>query len=69
LICNILQNLFKKTAFGDTFASIGVREPQPRASEAFRAFGDQHRQIEKEGIKMIQTVKPVSQTIEIFVCF
>ncbi|CAB3383702.1 Hypothetical predicted protein [Cloeon dipterum] len=46
-------------AFGDTFAAIGVREPQPRASEAFRTFGDQHRQIEKEGIKMLQTVKPI----------
>ncbi|KAJ8894778.1 hypothetical protein PR048_000085 [Dryococelus australis] len=47
-------------AFGDTFAGIGVREPQPRASEAFRQFGDYHRQMEKHGIKMLKSVKPVS---------
>lgn len=46
-------------AFGDTFAAIGVREPQPRASEAFRQFGDYHRQMEKYGIKMLKSVKPI----------
>ncbi|GLG95766.1 PRKCA-binding protein [Gryllus bimaculatus] len=46
-------------AFGDTFAAIGVREPQPRASEAFRQFGDNHRQMEKYGIKMLKAVKPI----------
>ncbi|KAJ8894777.1 hypothetical protein PR048_000084 [Dryococelus australis] len=46
-------------AFGDTFAGIGVREPQPRASEAFRQFGDYHRQMEKHGIKMLKSVKPI----------
>lgn len=46
-------------SFGDVFATIGVKEPQPRASEAFRRFGEQHRQMEKEGQKMLQTVKPV----------
>jgi hypothetical protein len=48
------------TAFGDVFAEIGVREPQPRASEVFRRFGDYHRQMEKYGIKMLKSVKPVS---------
>ena len=51
-------------AFGDTFAGIGVREPQPRASEAFRQFGDYHRQMEKGGIKMLKSVKPVSASSE-----
>lgn len=46
-------------AFGDTFASIGVREPQPRASEVFSQFGDYHRQMEKFGIKMIKLLKPI----------
>ncbi|XP_023718371.1 PRKCA-binding protein isoform X2 [Cryptotermes secundus] len=46
-------------AFGDTFAEIGVREPQPRASEVFRQFGDYHRQMEKYGIKMLKSVKPI----------
>lgn len=45
--------------FGDAFAAIGVREPQPRASEAFRQFGDQHRQMEKFGITMLKTLKPI----------
>lgn len=49
--------------FGDAFASIGVREPQPRASEAFSQFGNFHRQMEKDGIKMLKAVKPVSQFI------
>lgn len=46
-------------AFGDVFASIGVREPQPRASEAFTQFGEAHRSIEKFGIKLLKTVKPM----------
>lgn len=46
-------------AFGDVFAGIGVREPQPRASEAFTRFGETHRNIEKLGIKLLKTVKPM----------
>ncbi|CAG5103041.1 Similar to Pick1: PRKCA-binding protein (Rattus norvegicus) [Cotesia congregata] len=45
--------------FGDAFVSIGVREPQPRASEAFRKFGEQHRQIEKFGKLMLKMLKPI----------
>lgn len=47
-------------SIGDAFAAIGVREPQPRASEAFSQFGSYHRQIEKDGIKMLKSIKPVS---------
>lgn len=46
-------------AFGDVFAGIGVREPQPRASEAFTKFGEAHRCMEKFGIKFLKTVKPM----------
>lgn len=46
-------------AFGNTFAAISVREPQPRASEAFRLFGELHRNMERDGVKMIKAVKPV----------
>uniref|UniRef100_A0A182QR49 PRKCA-binding protein n=1 Tax=Anopheles farauti TaxID=69004 RepID=A0A182QR49_9DIPT len=46
-------------AFGNIFASISVREPQPRASEAFRIFGELHRNMEKDGIKMIKSLKPI----------
>lgn len=45
--------------FGDVFAEIGVREPQPRASEAFTRFGEAHRSIEKYGIKLLKTVRPM----------
>lgn len=49
------------SAFGDVFAGIGVREPQPAASEAFTHFGEAHREIEKYAIQMLKTVKPVSE--------
>ncbi|KAG8195368.1 hypothetical protein JTE90_001386 [Oedothorax gibbosus] len=45
--------------FGDVFASIGVREPQARASEAFTKFGESHRNMERHGIKFLKTVKPM----------
>ncbi|XP_054164749.1 PRKCA-binding protein-like [Oppia nitens] len=46
-------------AFGDIFAEIGVREPQPQASEAFSKFGETHRSIEKAGLKMLSNIKPM----------
>ncbi|XP_043271521.1 PRKCA-binding protein isoform X3 [Venturia canescens] len=52
-----LTQIYK--VFGDAFASIGVREPQPRASEAFRQFGEQHRQMEKYGVVMLKALKPI----------
>lgn len=52
-ICHVYR------AFGDVFAEIGVREPQPRASEAFTRFGEAHRSIEKYGIKLLKTVRPM----------
>lgn len=45
--------------FGECFAQIGVREPQPRASLAFTQFADYHRQIEKKGVEMVKKLKPV----------
>lgn len=47
-------------AFGDVFSVIGVREPQAAASEAFVKFADAHRNIEKYGIQLLKTIKPVS---------
>uniref|UniRef100_A0A3Q0RT69 PRKCA-binding protein n=1 Tax=Amphilophus citrinellus TaxID=61819 RepID=A0A3Q0RT69_AMPCI len=46
--------------FGDVFSVIGVREPQAAASEAFVKFADAHRSIEKYGIQLLKTIKPVS---------
>lgn len=46
-------------AMGDVFAGLAVREPQPRASESFRLFGEQHRSMDKLGQDMVKKVKPV----------
>uniref|UniRef100_A0A1L8DJE2 PRKCA-binding protein n=1 Tax=Nyssomyia neivai TaxID=330878 RepID=A0A1L8DJE2_9DIPT len=45
--------------FGCVFAAISVREPQARASEAFRLFGEMHRNMERDGVKMLKALKPV----------
>jgi hypothetical protein len=45
------------------FSVIGVREPQAAASEAFVKFADAHRNIEKFGIQLLKTIKPVSNVL------
>jgi len=45
--------------YGTEFCTMSIREPQPTASEAYRAFGEMHRGLEKEGILMIKALKPV----------
>lgn len=52
-------------SLGDIFSAIGVREPQARASEAFTKFGQYHRLLERDGIKMLKTLKPVSFAIAV----
>eukprot|EP00095_Tigriopus_kingsejongensis_P008324 maker-scaffold1724_size29877-snap-gene-0.8 protein:Tk08324 transcript:maker-scaffold1724_size29877-snap-gene-0.8-mRNA-1 annotation:"prkca-binding protein" len=49
--------------FGDVFYTIGVREPQKTANEAFCEFGEYHRQMEKYGIKMLKATKPILQDL------
>lgn len=49
------------SAFGDCFATIGVRDPYPQACEVFSQFGDYHRKMEKLGIQTIKAIKPVSE--------
>ncbi|NWI17291.1 PICK1 protein, partial [Crypturellus soui] len=60
---NLLRAFFELSqthrAFGDVFSVIGVREPQPAASEAFVKFADAHRNIEKFGIRLLKTIKPM----------
>ncbi|PVD38684.1 hypothetical protein C0Q70_01304 [Pomacea canaliculata] len=53
-------------AFGDVFSGIGVREPQPAASEAFSVFGEAHRNMEKFAIHMLKTVKPMISDLNTF---
>lgn len=43
--------------FGRNFAEI--KEPQQTASETFRIFSEIHRNMEKDGLKMLKSVKPV----------
>lgn len=46
-------------AFGDLFSLIGAREPQPKACDAFQTFGESHRNMEKYGIHLLRTCKPM----------
>ncbi|XP_037957221.1 PRKCA-binding protein isoform X2 [Teleopsis dalmanni] len=46
-------------SFGDCFTQVSAREPQQRASEAFRTFGELHRALEKDGLEIIKQIKPV----------
>lgn len=43
--------------FGRNFAE--VKEPQQTASETFRIFSEIHRNMERDGLKMLKAVKPV----------
>lgn len=54
---------FCVSAFGDVFSVIGVREPQAAASEAFVKFAEAHRNMEKFGIQLLKTIKPVRDQI------
>jgi len=45
--------------FGDVFSCIGVREPLPRASDAFSKFGNAHRNMEKYAIVALKKLKPM----------
>lgn len=51
--------LHSYSQFGAVFSEVSVREPQSRASEAFRLYAEMHRQLERDGIKMLKRVKPV----------
>uniref|UniRef100_A0A914WT70 PRKCA-binding protein n=1 Tax=Plectus sambesii TaxID=2011161 RepID=A0A914WT70_9BILA len=45
--------------FGDIFAEIGAREPQKAASEAFTIFGEAHRNMDKQGMKLLRVLHPM----------
>ncbi|XP_076460143.1 PRKCA-binding protein-like isoform X2 [Babylonia areolata] len=53
-------------SFGEVFSAIGVREPQPAASEAFSVFGEAHRSMERSAISMLKTVKPMISDLNTF---
>jgi len=59
----LLKSIFELStthkAFGDIFASIGSREQQLKASEAFSKFGEAHRQIDKFAYSLLKTIKPM----------
>ena len=61
LLKSIFELATTHKAFGDIFASIGSREQQLKASEAFSKFGEAHRQIEKFAHSLMSTIKPVSK--------
>lgn len=49
--------------FGDSFLEISTREPQQRASEAFRLFGEYHRNLEKDGVQILSQMKPIMEDL------
>jgi len=59
----LLQSFFQMAQLhkelGDIFASIGVRELQPNASEGFAIFAECHRGFNKAGIDFLKQVKPM----------
>jgi len=58
LCCHYLYSF--PVEFGETFADIAVREPQPRASESLMRFSEYHRRMERQGLMLIEVIKPVS---------
>lgn len=62
----LLKSMFEMAtchkAFGDLFASIGAREQQLNASNAFSKFGEAHRQMDKFAHTLLKTIKPVKTT-------
>ncbi|KPM04712.1 PRKCA-binding protein-like protein [Sarcoptes scabiei] len=52
--------------FGEIFSEIGAHEPQTDASLAFTKFGNVHRSFEKEGIKLINELKPVLKDLSTY---
>ncbi|XP_048487253.1 PRKCA-binding protein isoform X3 [Plutella xylostella] len=47
------------TCVGDMFSCVGVREPQPRASEAFTKLGQAHRALAADTVAMLKALKPI----------
>ncbi|XP_035694992.1 PRKCA-binding protein-like isoform X2 [Branchiostoma floridae] len=45
--------------FGDVFCDVGMREQVAGANEAFLAFGEAQRNMEKYGIRYLKTIKPM----------
>lgn len=52
--------------FGDCFLEISTRESQQRASEAFRLFGEFHRNLEKDGVQILEQMKPILDEINTY---
>lgn len=67
---SLLRSIFELSvthkAFGDIFASIGSREQQLTASEAFSKFGDAHRQLDKFAYSLLKTIKPMISDLDTY---
>ncbi|KAL3312893.1 PRKCA-binding protein [Cichlidogyrus casuarinus] len=53
-------------SYSNTFAQIGVMEPQASANEAFCHFGQVHRDMERYSIDMIKHLKPMITDLNTF---
>ncbi|KAL8612601.1 PRKCA-binding protein [Nucella lapillus] len=66
----LLKGIFELSqshkAFGEVFSSIGMREPQPAASQAFTVFGEAHRSMERFALDMLRTLRPMISDLNTF---
>ncbi|XP_063720053.1 PRKCA-binding protein-like [Symsagittifera roscoffensis] len=51
---------------GEVFSQVGAKEPQFSASEGFRKYGEAHRSMEKFGVKLVRTVKPMVSDLDTY---
>ncbi|XP_075260402.1 PRKCA-binding protein-like isoform X2 [Convolutriloba macropyga] len=66
LLRGYLQLAHSHRMLGDVFSEIGAKEPQSVASEAFRKYGDAHRNMEKLGVKLLRTLKPMVSDLDTY---
>lgn len=66
LLKSIFELSITHKAFGDIFASIGSREQQLTASNAFSKFGDSHRQLDKFAYSLLKTIKPMISDLDTY---
>ena len=66
LLKSIFELSITHKAFGDIFASIGSREQQLSASNAFSKFGDSHRQLDKFAYQLLRKIKPMISDLDTY---
>ncbi|KHN71411.1 PRKCA-binding protein, partial [Toxocara canis] len=53
--------------FGDLFCEVAARESSSAANQAFLAFGEAHRSIDKQMLKVVRSLHPIVRDLNTFV--